>query len=137
MSTKIKLIISGDEAFEPYISCTTTTVTILSGKCRSHDGLSGLISLYNVISMLIIVLSISECVQVLNSRICDLVWEKGPSAEMVVYDTSMMRKSKIFCRKLQPVVSKYCICTDTNTKRKTVHYMFLSILYHFSEFAMP
>ena len=59
-------------------------LTILSGKCRSYDGLSSLISLFKVISMLIIVLSIQECVQVLNSRVCDVVWEKGPSAEMVV-----------------------------------------------------
>ena len=59
-------------------------LTILSGKCHSYDGLSSLISLYKVIGMLIIVLSIQECVQVMNSRICDLVWEKGLSAEMVV-----------------------------------------------------
>ena len=32
--------------------------------------------------------------------ICDLLREKGPYAEMVVY-TSMMRKSNIFYRKLQ------------------------------------
>ena len=57
----------------------------------------------------------------LNSRICDLVREKRQSAEMVVY-TSMMRMSNIFSRKLQLVVSRHCICTDTNTKQKTVHY---------------
>ena len=43
----------------------------------------------------------------------------------MVVCTSMMRKSNIFCRKLQLVVSKHCICTDMNTKRKAVHYMSL------------
>ena len=31
----------------------------------------------------------------------------------MIVNTSMMRKSNIFCRKLQLVVSKHCICTDT------------------------
>ena len=33
----------------------------------------------------------------------------------------------MFCRKLQLVVSKHCICTDTNTKRKAVHYMYTTL----------
>ena len=40
----------------------------------------------------------------------------------------MMRKSNIFCSTLQLVVSKHCICTDANTKRKTVHYTYTTLL---------
>ena len=38
-----------------------------------------------------------------------------------------MKKSNIPCRKLQLVVSKHCICTDTNTKWKTVDYMYTTL----------
>ena len=37
------------------------------------------------------------------------------------------RKSNIFCRKLQLFVCKHCISTDTNTKQKTVHYMYTTL----------
>ena len=39
----------------------------------------------------------------------------------------MMRKSNIFYRKLQLVVSKRCTCTDTSTKWKTVHEMYTTL----------
>ena len=72
VSTKIKLILYQLEMEHLNHASHTPQLllfTILSGKRCSYDGLSSLITLYEVTSMLIIVLSILECVQVLNSQV--------------------------------------------------------------------
>ena len=52
--------------------------------------------------------------------------EKRDHLQKMVVTNSMMRKSNIFCRKLQLVVNKHYICTDMyiyKAENSTLHYI--------------